>query len=203
MNVLRHVFNSFVSCRGFFRKNILHWALKENNYRSISDDDGCDFTVIYSFSALSNSNGAFISPLKSCDRRLKLLINEWTEIFYSNWALKLHRKRELRFARQVLSEIYKAKLSKNNVNIEQGQLNFDWFTHHCVVTKRFDWRKEETHILTLKRIRGLLINIHEFQHTLIRVSYAISTQRTYNTLEAHTKREFEEQICGRQCITFI
>ena len=31
----------------------------------------------------------------------------------------------------------------NNVNIEQGQLNFDWFTQYCVVTKRFDWLKEE------------------------------------------------------------
>ena len=29
-------------------KNILHWPLKETNYSSISDDDRCDFTVIYS-----------------------------------------------------------------------------------------------------------------------------------------------------------
>ena len=40
----------------------------------------------------------------------------------------------------------------NNVNIDQGQLNFDWFTHYCVVKKRFDWLKEETHILSLKRV---------------------------------------------------
>ena len=53
----------------------------------------------------------------------------------------------------------------NNVNIEQGQLNFDC----CVV----DWLKEETHILSLKRVRGLLMNIYEFRNTLIRVSYAI------------------------------
>ena len=46
----------------------------------------------------------FISPLKSRDSRLKILINEWSEIFNSNWALKAQRKRELRFARQILSE---------------------------------------------------------------------------------------------------
>ena len=65
------------------------------------------------------------------------------------------------------------EVKNNNVNIEQGQLNFDWFTHHCVVTKRFDWLKEETHILSLKRVGGLLMNIHEFRNTLIRVSCAI------------------------------
>ena len=54
----------------------------------------------------------FISPLKSRDSRLKILINEWSEIFHSNWALKPQRKRELRFARQVLSEIFKAKLNR-------------------------------------------------------------------------------------------
>ena len=57
----------------------------------------------------------------------------------------------------------------NNVNIEQGQLNFDWLTHYCVVTKRFDWLKEETHILSLKRVRGLLMNIHEF-HTQFKLN---------------------------------
>ena len=88
----------------------------------------------------------------------------------------------------------------NNVNIEQGQLNFDWFTHYCVVTKRFDWLKEETHILSLKRVWGLLMNIHEFRNTLIRVSYAIETQRTYNALETHMKREFAGQIRGRKCM---
>ena len=78
------------------------------------------------FSALNDSNGAFIFPLKSRDRQLTILINEWSELFTSNWALKAHRKQELRFARQVLSEIFKAKLNHdNNVNIEQGQLNFD------------------------------------------------------------------------------
>ena len=70
-------------------------------------------------------------------------------------------------------KIFKPKLNNNNVNIEQCQLNFDWFTHHCVVTKGFDWLKEETHILSLKRVGGLLMNIHEFRNTLIRVSYAI------------------------------
>ena len=68
----------------------------------------------------------FISPLKSGDSRLKILINEWSEIFISNWALKAQGKRELRFERQVLSEIFKAKLNSNNVNIEQSQLNFNW-----------------------------------------------------------------------------
>ena len=34
------------------RKYILHWALKETNYRSISDDDRFDFTFIYSFFGL-------------------------------------------------------------------------------------------------------------------------------------------------------
>ena len=46
LNAVQHVYNSFASCR-CFKKNILHWALKETNYRSISDDDDrCDFTVI-------------------------------------------------------------------------------------------------------------------------------------------------------------
>ena len=89
------------------------------------------------FLALSNSNGAFISPLKSRGSRLKMLINEWSEIINLNGTLKPQRKRELRFARRVLSEIFKTKLNNNNVNIEQVQLNFNWFTHHCVVTKRF------------------------------------------------------------------
>ena len=101
------------------------------------------------------------------------MINQWSELFNSNWSLKAQRKRELRFANQVLSEIFKVKLNNNNVNIERGQLNFDWFTHHCVVTKRFDWLKEETYILSLKHVGGLLMNIHEFRNTLIRVSYSI------------------------------
>ena len=93
--------------------------------------------------------------MKSRDSQLKILINECSEIFNSNWALKAQRKRELRFARQVLSKIFKPKLNNNNhVNIEQGQLNFDWFTHQCVVTERFDWLKRETHILSLKRVGG-------------------------------------------------
>ena len=46
LNAVRHIFNSFASCR-CFKKNILHWALKETNYRSISDEYRCDFTVIY------------------------------------------------------------------------------------------------------------------------------------------------------------
>ena len=61
MNAVWHVFNPLASCRRF-KKN---WALKETNHMSMSDDDRCDFTVVYSFSALSNSKGAFISPLKS------------------------------------------------------------------------------------------------------------------------------------------
>ena len=51
----------------------------------------------------------FISPPKS---RIKILISEWSEIFNSNWALKAQRKRELKFARQVLSEIFKAKSNR-------------------------------------------------------------------------------------------
>ena len=51
VNAVRHVFNSSASCR-CFKKNSLHWALKEINYRSISDDDRCDFTVIHSFFGL-------------------------------------------------------------------------------------------------------------------------------------------------------
>ena len=43
---------------------------------------------------------------------LKILINEWSEIFDSKWSLKPQRKLELRFARQVLSEIFKAKLNR-------------------------------------------------------------------------------------------
>ena len=72
----------------------------------------------------------------------------------------------------------------NNVNIQQGQLNFDWFTHYCVVTKRFDWLKEETHILSLKRVRGLLMNIHEFRNTLIRVSYHMGQYQLLSVLAA-------------------
>ena len=94
---------------------------KETNNRSISDDDKSDFTVVYSY----YSNQAFISLLNGRDHWLKILINELSEIFNSNWGLKAQRKRELRFAGQVLSEIFKAKLNNNNVNIEQGQLNFD------------------------------------------------------------------------------
>ena len=57
------------------------------------------------FSALSNS-------IHFSAEKLKILINKWSEIFNSNWALKPQRKRELRFARQVLSEIFKAKLNR-------------------------------------------------------------------------------------------
>ena len=48
----------------------------------------------------------------NCATRPGILINEWSEIFDSNWALKPQRKREMRFARQVLSEIFKAKLNR-------------------------------------------------------------------------------------------
>ena len=58
------------------------------------------------FSALSNS---IHFSAESRDSRLKILINEWSEIFNSNWVLKAQRKRQLRFARKVLSEIFKAK----------------------------------------------------------------------------------------------
>ena len=51
LNAVRHIFNSFASCRCLL-KNILHWALKETNYRSISDEYRCDFTVIYSLFGL-------------------------------------------------------------------------------------------------------------------------------------------------------
>ena len=57
------------------------------------------------FSALSNS---IHFSAESRDSRLKIVINEWSKIFNSNWALKAQRKWELRFARQVLSEIFKA-----------------------------------------------------------------------------------------------
>ena len=39
------------------------------------------------------------------------------------------------------------------------------------------------HSLSLKRVRGRLMNIHEFRNMLIRVSYAVETQRTYNALK--------------------
>ena len=109
LNAVRHIFNSLASCR-CFEKNILHWALKETNYRSISDEYRCDFTVIYSF--FRPWVTPFISPLKSRDSQLKILINEWSEIFDSHWALKAQRKQELIFARQVLSKIFKAKLDR-------------------------------------------------------------------------------------------
>ena len=73
------------------------------------------FLLLYiRFSALSNS---IHFSAESRDSQLKILNNEWSEIFISNWALKAQRKRELRFARQILSEIFKAKLNNNNVNI--------------------------------------------------------------------------------------
>ena len=65
--------------------------------------------IYIQFLALSN---AIHSPLKSRDSRLKILINEWCEIFNSNWALIAQRKRELKFVRQVLSEIFKEKLNR-------------------------------------------------------------------------------------------
>ena len=46
------------------------------------------------------------------------------------------------------------------------------------------------------------MNIHEFRNTLIRVSYAIETQRTYNALETHMKRKFAGQIRGRCNLEF-
>ena len=52
-------------------------------------------------------------------------------------------------------------------------------------------------MLSLKRVRGLLMNIHEFRNTLIRISFAIQTQRKYNKLETHMKRGFAGQIRGR------
>ena len=53
LNAVWHIFNSFASCR--FKKNILHWALKETDYRSISDEYRCDFTLYIHFSALRSS----------------------------------------------------------------------------------------------------------------------------------------------------
>ena len=41
------------------------------------------------------------------------------------------------------------------------------------------------------------MNIHEFRNTLIRVSYAVETQGTYNVLETHTQRKFPGQIRGQ------
>ena len=118
------------------------------------------------------SNWAFIFPLKSRDRRLKILINEWSEIFNSN-CFKSSKETGIEICRQVLSEIFKAKLNNNNVNIEHGQLIFDWFAHHCVVTKEFDWLKDKTQSSSFNHVRGLLMNISEFRNTLIRVLYAI------------------------------
>ena len=48
-----------------------------------------------------------------------------------NFVLKAQSK----FASQVLSENIKVKFNHSNVNIELDQLNFDWFTHHCVDTR--------------------------------------------------------------------
>ena len=76
---------------------------------------------------------------------------------------------------------YQKQISKWswNINIEQAELNFDWFTHHCVLTKRFDWLKQKkTHVLSLKSYWGRIVNIREFWNTLIRVSCAAETQRT-------------------------
>ena len=69
---------------------------------------------------------------------------------------------EIEICKTSLIRNIQSKTVNNNINIEQGQLNFDWFTHYCVVTKRFDWLKEDAHILSLKRVRGLLMNIPEF-----------------------------------------
>ena len=59
------------------------------------------------FLALSNSNGAYISSLKSRGSRLKILINEWSEIINSNGTLK---------AQKTGIEICKASLIRNFQN---------------------------------------------------------------------------------------
>ena len=53
------------------------------------------------FSPLSNS---IHFSLKGRDSPIKILINELSEIFDSNWALKPQRKRELRFIRNIQSK---------------------------------------------------------------------------------------------------
>ena len=52
-------------------------------------------------------------------------MNEVRYLIKNKLGFKSSKKRELRFARQALSEIFKAKFNNNIVNIEQGQLNFD------------------------------------------------------------------------------
>ena len=72
----------------------------------------------------SKDFGRLLSKRRSWGRKNKLQswsstqnIDQWMAWdINSNWALKAQKKWELRFARQVLSEIFKAKLSHINVN---------------------------------------------------------------------------------------
>ena len=57
--------------------------------------------------------------------------------------LKSSNNTEIKLTRQFLSEKIKVMLKSNNINIEQGKHNYDWFTHHCVLTKPFDWLMEK------------------------------------------------------------
>ena len=79
--------------------------------------------------------------------------SEWVRVSYLiKLSLKSSKGTGIKLTRQFLSEKIKVKLNSNNINIEQGQLNYDWFTHHCVLTKPFEWLMQKTHILSLKRI---------------------------------------------------
>ena len=81
----------------------------------------------------------FISLLKSRDSRLKILINEWSEIFDSNWALKPQRKRELRYARQVSSEIFKAKLNREWQCKHWSRSTQFWLVYALLRCKKTIW----------------------------------------------------------------
>ena len=47
---------------------ILHWSLKETNYRSISDGDRCELLRFTHFLALSNSNSAEKSSTENIEQ---------------------------------------------------------------------------------------------------------------------------------------
>ena len=79
--------------------------------------------------------GPWVAPTGQSFLRWKVVIinSKYWFINGVRYLIKAQRKWNLRFARQVLPEIFKAKLNHSNVNIQQGQLKFDWFTHQCTL----------------------------------------------------------------------
>ena len=70
-----------------------------------------------------------------------------------------------------------------------------WYALHCVLSSFAIILKRRRELVALLLLSyGCLVTVNAFQNTLICVSYAAETQRTYNALETHTKRKFAGQI---------